>query len=852
MSFHQNSHNLSSLAPPHETTTITATDAPDHCGCNDKRNLVVCIDGTANQFGLKNTNVVELYNRLEKNATQLTYYNSGIGTYAKESWMSPKYMKQVFGHKVDMAIAWNFKRIVLSAYQWLSENYEDGGRIFLFGFSRGAYQVRVIAGMIEKVGLLYKGNNDQIAFAYELYTSSTTSTKRSVPGTEGLQRKKSQSNQEDLCKYFKDTLSRPHVKVHFVGAWDTVSSIGIVKGPSLPETTTGMKHVCAFRHALALDERRVKFLPEYANGGVGPSSEGNIREVWFAGSHSDIGGGNTENLKSDHFGPALRWMSHQAIDCGLKMQPHRGDFKSMKPRESLTGLWKLLEVLPIRRLSYEGKNNTTHWPHYGRTRQVQPGQKIHESVIDLKGRKSSGYYEPKAHIPNQVSWESKIGVKKEMHNMIEEDVYTSLTTILSDYRPRSNVNETHLDKGLQELVKFPGAFDLLFHFLQAEYEKKMGQRKHIMTSLMTALAAFTQPPQNAETYPKAKLRELICKMDDQTTEVQNDIRKILDTFCGPTVLEGHKQPVHSVSFWQNSTHVVSGSRDGFIQVWDVETGKKVKKLDGHMFVLLKGDTRILCCSENMEIRVWDKKVDHVDTWDSHTGTVDPVNEPKGHLKSVLSVALSPDGTLIASASKDSSIGLWEVKDDEVNYLREVGKHAGPVYTVTFSPDGTQIASGSNDQTVRVWNTINNPTMSPLKGHMLAVWSVAFSSDGQWMVSSSNDKSVRVWDMSSTKMTVKRFWKHDTEVYAVACSSQQTCISGSKDGVIYFWDSQKENEVMQVHPKDEYGISSLAFSQDGESIAVGCQDGKVRVWDLKTLLFQKTPQPVSLADSNGTT
>jgi uncharacterized protein (DUF2235 family) len=76
---------------------------------------------------------------------------------------------------------------------------------------------------------------------------------------------------------------------------DTVSSVGIARGPSLPETTKGMTHVCIFRHALALDEVRVKFLPEYANGGHGPTSvgskdkyNGDVKEVWFAGSHSDM------------------------------------------------------------------------------------------------------------------------------------------------------------------------------------------------------------------------------------------------------------------------------------------------------------------------------------------------------------------------------------------------------------------------------------------------------------------------------------------------------------------------------------------------------------------------------------
>ncbi|KIJ34082.1 hypothetical protein M422DRAFT_233549, partial [Sphaerobolus stellatus SS14] len=353
------------------------------------KNLIVCIDGTANQFSIKNTNVVELYSRLEKDSYQLTYYDSGIGTYVKDSRLSPSYWKQVVSHTIDMMIAWNFKRIVLSAYQWLSENYQEGDRIFLFGFSRGAYQARVIAGMIEKVGLLHKGNNNQIPFAYELYISTTANQKRSdtgranangqdMKGKMTLNQKQSKigrtdaneqdmkgkstkvGTQEELCGRFKQTLSRPRVRVHFVGAWDTVSSIGVARGPSLPETATGMRHVCVFRHALALDERRCKFLPEYVNGGEGPSNKdsddrSDVKEVWFVGSHSDI----VPNMKLDHFGPALRWMSYEAVHHGLRIQPHRGEWESIPPNPSLTFVWKIIEVLPLRRLSYKDKETTT-------------------------------------------------------------------------------------------------------------------------------------------------------------------------------------------------------------------------------------------------------------------------------------------------------------------------------------------------------------------------------------------------------------------------------------------------------------------------------------------------------------
>ncbi|KAF8517064.1 hypothetical protein BU17DRAFT_50241, partial [Hysterangium stoloniferum] len=319
------------------------------------RNLIVCIDGTSNQFGEKNTNVIELYSQLVKDdGTQLTYYNSGIGTYAKPSWKSWSYLKQVVHNKIDLAIAWNFEKIVISAYRWLADNYQDGDKIYLFGFSRGAYQVRVLAGMIDKVGLIYKGNEEQIPFAYELYADPKSDG--STPPSQPL----------NLAKRFKDTFSRKGVRVHFIGVWDTVSSIGIVRGPNLPGTVK-LDHTCYFRHALALDERRVKFLPEYACGGVmvDESNENptllkktqrspkipHIKEVWFPGTHSDI-----------H--PSFLWMSFEAVWAGLKLDRSNvawnwDELGSM--RESLTLPWQVLEYLPMKQLSYQSADSVTWW-----------------------------------------------------------------------------------------------------------------------------------------------------------------------------------------------------------------------------------------------------------------------------------------------------------------------------------------------------------------------------------------------------------------------------------------------------------------------------------------------------------
>ncbi|KAJ7476099.1 hypothetical protein FB451DRAFT_267004 [Mycena latifolia] len=238
------------------------------CDVNKTRNLVVSIDGTSNQFGIYNTHVLELHKHIRKDdpkKKQLSFYVSGIGTYAPPSFWSVSSWKQWMFNNIDLAIAWNFEQQVQDAYRWLADNYKPGDKIFLFGFSRGAYQVRALAGMIEKMGLIYSGNHRLIPFAYELYTKHFKG--------------KDTPEAERLCENFKATLSRKigpenkdDVRVHFVGAWDTVSSVGLFVGQPLPLTTSA-DHICIFRHALALDECRVRFMPEYINRGDSQTSE---------------------------------------------------------------------------------------------------------------------------------------------------------------------------------------------------------------------------------------------------------------------------------------------------------------------------------------------------------------------------------------------------------------------------------------------------------------------------------------------------------------------------------------------------------------------------------------------------
>ncbi|KAG9090173.1 hypothetical protein FRC06_001189 [Ceratobasidium sp. 370] len=331
--------------------------------------------------------MVELYSRITKNKSQLTYYNSGIGTYAKPSWRSYTYMKQMLSNTVDLAIAWNFENVIIGAYRWLADVYQLGDQIFLFGFSRGAYQVRALAAMIEAVGLIYPGNQEQIPFAWELY-----------------------SNSDPNVHKFKEAFSRDKVDLHFLGAWylssieqlsseakygvprDTVSSIGIFPGDLLPMTDR-CKHITHFRHALALDECRVKFLPEYI---VGPTKEnGSKKEVWFAGTHSDIGGGNKANKDLNLGAEPLKWMMEEAQIAGLAVKLH--DVKMGIPNADITGTL-----------------------HRGRGRNVMPSHQIHWTVRASLKKQGDGVngdkakhrftYEPKAKLwgedNGKLPWEA--------------------------------------------------------------------------------------------------------------------------------------------------------------------------------------------------------------------------------------------------------------------------------------------------------------------------------------------------------------------------------------------------------------------------------------------------------------
>ncbi|KDR77529.1 hypothetical protein GALMADRAFT_407064 [Galerina marginata CBS 339.88] len=342
--------------------------AKGFCKCRDPhrgRNLVVCIDGTTNKYGAKWTNVLELFSRLETEG-QMRYYKNGIG--ARDFSLRPSLL---FDNTVDQAIAWNVERGIQLAYHWLSERYKPGDRIFLFGFSRGAFQVRSLAAMIDAVGLVPEGHEEQIPYAYKLYMRLKTASQEETT--------------RELVETFKDKLSTANVQVHFVGVWDTVSSVGLIRGKEATLSNSS-NHACIFRQALALDECRVKFQPECISKNNSDPLPSNSKEVWFAGSHSEVGGVHSLMDKAlEMRNPALSWMQNEAILAGLLFKECSGewdtnDLGKRLPERSLKGSWWFAEYFPVLRLSRKHPDKTTRSLHRGRGRVIYTGQKIHASV----------------------------------------------------------------------------------------------------------------------------------------------------------------------------------------------------------------------------------------------------------------------------------------------------------------------------------------------------------------------------------------------------------------------------------------------------------------------------------------
>jgi uncharacterized protein (DUF2235 family) len=394
------------------------------------KNIVVCCDGTGNEVTGNLSNVLKLFRIVEKDADQRVYYHPGVGTVGTESaWQRLRTnLRSYWGLATGAGLDDN----ILDAYRFLVETYEDGDRIFLFGFSRGAYTVRALAAFIHLVGLLPPDQIDVADYALTTYKRAGWNAEKAREkrdraaaagaGGEAAGPKPGSGAPTRGFKaaaQFKRVMGARTVPIHFVGVWDTVASM-IVPG-SFPLTfklrtlpfTRRNPSVRAFRHAMAIDERRrmfrlnrwewgQKFEENHWRPPPGGFPNQDCAQLWFAGVHSDIGGGYAEAESGLSKWPLI-WMIEEATrrEHGLRIRrsmfehlalgkPLPGGTHEYVPPDSrgpmhrsLRGVWWALDIFPKSAVWREWRKA---WLGFylplAEPRPVPPGEQLHPSVTE--------------------------------------------------------------------------------------------------------------------------------------------------------------------------------------------------------------------------------------------------------------------------------------------------------------------------------------------------------------------------------------------------------------------------------------------------------------------------------------
>lgn len=376
------------------------------------------------------------------------------------------------------------------------------------------------------------------------------------------------------------------------------------------------------------------------------------------------------------------------------------------------------------------------------------------------------------------------------------------------------------------------------------------------------------------------VNDLVFSPDGQLLASASDDKtiRLWDVKSGRAILtfQGHTEYVRCVAFSPNGSLLASGGggwsdKDPSVRLWEVSSGRELAVSQGHngrvTTLAFSPNGQILASgSSDKSVRLWDAKslaalraasnfpdaikyIAFNDTGqqlfvlsndlvalDINTGQI--ALELPGHINKVNSIAISPNGRLLASASEDRSLRLWDLANG--HQIRVLRGHTGSVNCVAFSPNGQLLASASSDKSVRLWDVKSGHETAALQPGTDFAQAVAFSPDGRLLAigtggsysDKEKDNSVRIWDIES-RSELRALQGHTERIRSVAFSPDGRLIaSGSEDKSVRLWGVETGQEV-RIYEDQTGSVRSVAFSPDGRLLASASGNKSVRLWDVES-------------------
>ena len=282
-------------------------------------------------------------------------------------------------------------------------------------------------------------------------------------------------------------------------------------------------------------------------------------------------------------------------------------------------------------------------------------------------------------------------------------------------------------------------------------------------------------------------------------------------------------PVSAIAFSPDGRLIASGSEDHMVRIWQIETGRLVRRLEGHSSIVTAvafspDGGAVASASNDRTVRLWDARSGRL------------LRTLQGHVYHVYAVAFDPRGKWLATASWDRTIHIWDAKSGELQ--RKLRGHEGAVRAIDFSPNGKLLASGSDDETVRLWNVDTGQELKVLAAHAGAVSAVRFRPDGEWLFAGSTDHTVRMWRLPDGAI-VRKLGDCGAPVRALSVSANGQILGGGCGaGGMVLWDVGTGTELRRGR-RHGAEVRAIAFAPDGRMVATGADDASIVVEDVAT-------------------